>query len=260
MGGMLLAQGGFNPPTTEEFSPTCLIGSGSACFNRPMLLLLIAAFIVATLFWLGFRNPQRVPGKLQNLMEVLVDFIRKDIVFETIGPEQGARWVPYLTTLFSFVLVGNLFEIAPFVNYPVNFRSAFTWMLAILSLLIFVTVGIRSQGPWGYFKSVAFPPGVPKGALPLLAIIEIVSTFIIRPLTLSVRLFGNMVAGHFLLIIFWLGTVYLLQPSILALFSAASFATSLALVAFEVIVATLQAYIFTILTAVYIAGAIEPAH
>ncbi|HYY43754.1 MAG TPA: F0F1 ATP synthase subunit A, partial [Actinomycetota bacterium] len=96
--------------------------------------------------------------------------------------------------------------------------------------------------------------------LPLIAIIEVFSTFIIRPLTLSVRLLGNMIAGHFLLLIFWFGTAYLLQPSIAAAFSVVSFGMSVALVGFELVVALLQAYIFTILTAVYIAGAVQPEH
>jgi F-type H+-transporting ATPase subunit a len=260
----LLADGEFPPPITEEFEWPSLIdiqiGGLNLSINRPVLLTFLATAAVAVLFWLAFRKPKTVPGKLQNLMEAGVGFVRDEIIYAVMGREKGARWVPYLTTLFFFVLIGNLFSILPLVNFPVNFRSANTWMMAILSLGIFIVVGFRAQGAAGYLKSVTMPPGVPKAVLPLMGLIEFVSTFLLRPLTLSVRLLGNMIAGHFLLLIFWGATAFLLQPTIAIVLAGASFVVSIALLAFELAVATLQAYIFTILTAVYIAGAYSPEH
>jgi F-type H+-transporting ATPase subunit a len=122
-----------------------------------------------------------------------------------------------------------------------------------------VAAGIRYQGP-GYFKNVLFPPGIPKPIYILLTPIEFVSTFLVRPLTLSVRLLANMMAGHLILAIFFLGTAYLLAKPSTIPFAVPAFALSVALVGFEILVAVLQAYIFTILTAVYISGAVHPEH
>ena len=132
--------------------------------------------------------------------------------------------------------------------------------LAILSWILFNAVGIREHGWGGYSKMVLFPSGVPWPMYILVTPIEFVSTVVVRPITLSVRLLANMIAGHLLLTIFFLGTAYLLQPSITALFAVASFALGVVLVGFEMFVAGLQAYIFTILTAVYLAGALSHEH
>jgi F-type H+-transporting ATPase subunit a len=132
--------------------------------------------------------------------------------------------------------------------------------LAIVTWGLFNWVGIRSQGPGYYLKGLVWPPGVPWYMLPLIAPIEFVSTILVRPLTLSVRLLANMIAGHLILGVFFAGTVYLLAQPKTLLFGVGAGLMSIALVAFELLVAFLQAYIFTILTAVYLAGALEPEH
>jgi F-type H+-transporting ATPase subunit a len=249
---------GFEAPGTEIFETPCLIGEGDLCFNRVSLLMVLAGLIVVALFVLAFRRPALVPRGLQNVMEAVVEFVRNGIAVEVMGPA-GLPWVPFLTTMFVFIFVNNIFGILPFVNFPTTSRMAIPILLAVLVWVLFNVAGIRAQGA-KYFREVLFPPGVPPALYILVTPIEFVSTFLVRPLTLSVRLAANMIAGHLILTIFFLGTAYLaFKPSTIP-FAIPAFALATFLVAFEVLVAVLQAYIFTILTAVYIGGAIHPEH
>ncbi len=250
---------GFEAPGTEIFSSPCLVGSGTFCINRTIALMFLAALIVIALFLLAFRSPKLVPRGLQNLMESGVDFVRNSIAIEVIGHD-GVVWVPFLSALFFFIFVGNIFGIIPGIQFPVNSRMAIPGFLAVLVWLLFNGVGVTRQGAGSYLKNTLFPPGVPKFLYALVTPIELVSVFIVRPLTLSVRLLANMIAGHLILTIFFLGTAYLLAKPITIPFAIPAFMLSVFLVGFEILVAVLQAYIFTILTAVYIAGAIHPEH
>jgi F-type H+-transporting ATPase subunit a len=132
--------------------------------------------------------------------------------------------------------------------------------MAIMVWFIFNVVGIKSQGLGAYFKSVLLPPGVPKTLLPLVALIEFISTLIVRPFSLAVRLFANMLAGHLLLVTFGVLSAALFTKSVLAVILPLPFAMLVLVTAFEILVAVLQAFIFTILTAVYIGGAMHPEH
>jgi F-type H+-transporting ATPase subunit a len=254
-------EGGFgdNHIGPAIFDTPCVIGHGEYCVNRVSLLMILAALIVVALFVAALRKPKLVPRGLQNIIESVVEFVRKGIVLEVMGPE-GLPFLPFLTSMFSFLVIANIFGITPFLNFPATSRIAIPLFLAVLVWVIFNVVGIVKQGTGAYFKSVLFPPGVPKAMYILVTPIELVSVFIIRPFSLAVRLFGNMFAGHLILTIFALGTVYLmLKPATIA-FAPFSFGLMVGLTAFEILVAALQAYIFTILTAVYIAGAMHPEH
>jgi F-type H+-transporting ATPase subunit a len=253
----------FEAPGTEILNPPCLAEFDllgiAFCINRVILYMLLATIIVIALFVAAAANPRLVPRGVQNFVESIVEFVREQIAIQVIGRE-GVPWVPFLTAIFTFILVGNIFEVIPFIQFPVNSRMAIPAFLAGLVWILFIATGIRAQG-LGYFKNVLFPPGVPKPVYILLTPIEFVSTFLVRPLTLSVRLLANMVAGHMILTVFFLGTVYLMLSLPLGpIAGVPAFALSVALVAFEILVSVLQAYIFTILTAVYIAGAIHPEH
>jgi F-type H+-transporting ATPase subunit a len=253
-------QGGFgdNEIGPEIFNTGCLLGRGDSCFNRASALTVLVALVVVTLFLIAFRNPKIVPTGLQNALEALVEFIRNGIVMEVIGPD-GLPWVPFLTSMFMFVFISNVFEILPFINFPVTSRIAIPAFLAGLVWILFVVVGFKEQG-LGYLKSTLFPPGVPPAMYILLTPIEFISTFLIRPFSLAVRLLGNMFAGHLILTIFALGTVYLLLKPATAVFAPLAFGLDVTLTAFELLVAVLQAYIFTILTAVYIGTSMHPEH
>jgi F-type H+-transporting ATPase subunit a len=214
---------------------------------------------VFLLFFLASRQRSLVPTGVQNVAESIVDFVREGIVLQTMGPE-GMAYVPFLLTLFSFIFICNIWEIVPGVQMPVNARIALPLFLALLVWVIFNVVGLMKQGPVRYFKSMLFPPGVPKALYILVTPIELVSTLLVRPLSLSVRLFANMLAGHLLLVSFAVITASVFEPSGLAIIWPFSFFLLVALTGFEVLVAVLQAFIFTILAAVYIGGAMHPEH
>jgi F-type H+-transporting ATPase subunit a len=141
-------------------------------------------------------------------------------------------------------------------------RIGFPIVLALMVWVVYNYVGIRKHGVYGYFKDMMFPPGVPKPVYVLLAPIEFVSTFLVRPVTLALRLFANMFAGHLLLLVFILGGAYMLQNEslLLNIFAIPSFIVGIALTFFEALIQLLQAYIFTLLTALYIAGALAEEH
>ena len=247
------------PPVSHVIEWPTLFGSGPFGVNKVVLLMWISALLVFLLFFLAGRQRSLVPTGVQNAAESIVDFIREGVVLQTMGPE-GMPYVPFLLTLFSFIFVCNIWEIAPGVQMPVNARIALPLFLALLVWVIFNVVGLVKQGPVSYFKNMLFPPGVPKFLYVLVTPIELVSTLLVRPLSLSVRLFANMLAGHLLLVSFAVITASVFELSPLLVIWPFSFFLLVALTGFEVLVAVLQAFIFTILAAVYIGGAMHPEH
>jgi F-type H+-transporting ATPase subunit a len=159
-------------------------------------IILISIFFIA-----ASRKASVVPGKLQFVGESIYAFVRKDLAEEIIG-HGFLQFVPFLFTLFTFVLVNNIFGIIPFLQFPAMSHVAFPYVLAGFSYFIFHAIGIKKQGLGKYLKGIAFLPGVPKFAYILLTPIEIATYFLIRPVTLSLRLFANMFAGHLLLLVF----------------------------------------------------------
>jgi F-type H+-transporting ATPase subunit a len=259
-----LAREGFHAPSIEEFEWPNIVDLKlfgiDLGINRVVLQMFLVVLVVWGLFFLAFRRPKLVPSGLQNVMESLVDFVRDQIALEVIGHE-GLRFVPYLTTLFAFVFLGNVGGIIPPVFFPLNGRMALPAIMAICSLLLFISVGISQQGFGHYFRNTLFPPGMPKLIYVLLTPIELISTFIVRPVTLAIRLLANMIAGHLILSVFFVAAGYMLTSmNISTLFGVGALVFAVALIAFELFVAGLQAYVFTILSAVYIAGAMEPEH
>jgi len=233
--------------------------SGPLGINKVVVLMWLSVLIVFGLMYAGSRKKALVPAGVQNLAESAVDFIHNGIILETIGPD-GMGYAPLLFTMFTFIFALNIWEIVPFAQMPVNARIALPLLLAALVWFIYNIVGIAKQGFFGYFKNAMFPPGVPWPLYILVSPIELVQIIIVRPLSQSVRLFANMLAGHLLLTSFAIITASLWSLSLLVVIWPASFALLVALTAFEVLVSFLQAFIFTILTAVYIDGAVHPAH
>ena len=187
--------------------------------------------------------------------------MRNGIVGDTIGRD-GRKFVPYLTTLFCFIAVLNVAGIIPVLQLPATSKIAIPLFLALTSWAIFNYVGIRKHGFFGYFKAMMFPPGLPKLIYVLLAPLEFFSTVIIRPITLTLRLTLNMFAGHLVLLLTVLGGEYLLveKGGALAVLSVVPFAFSIILTFFEAFVQVLQAYVFVLLSALYIAGALADEH
>ncbi|MBW3645399.1 MAG: F0F1 ATP synthase subunit A [Actinobacteria bacterium] len=247
------------PPVSHVTEWPNFIGDGLFGVNKVVLLMWISVVLVFGFYFVASRQRKLVPTGVQNVAESIIDFIRESVVLQTMGPE-GLKYMPLLVMMFTFIFVGNLWEIIPVAQMPVNGRIALPAYMGVLVWVLFNAIGIRSQGFFGYFKSVLFPPGVPKLLYILVTPIEFVSTLVVRPFSLAVRLFANMLAGHLLLVSFIVITaaVFSLGPQLVIW--PVSFGLLVGLFGFELLVAVLQAFIFTILTAVYIAGAMHPEH
>ena len=233
-------------------------------FNKIALIAVLAAVIGSLIFILaGRKDPEVAPTGVRNLAESSVEFIENGIVMQTMGKD-GLGWTPFLLSLFVFIYLCNLPEILPFFQMPATARIAIPMFLALLVWVIYIGVGIKHQGLFGYLKSTLFPPGVPWPLYILVAPIEFISNILVRPFSLTVRLFANMLAGHILLVTFALLTQSLVTAEtkqfLLKPMMALPLLMLVFLTLFEVLVTFLQAYIFTILTAVYIGGATHPEH
>jgi F-type H+-transporting ATPase subunit a len=250
---------GFTPPSARDFNLPPIFGDNPFT-TKPIFLVFFSVILISVFFILASRKAAVVPSKLQFAGESVYGFVRNDLAKDVIGHE-FMRFVPYLFTLFTFILVNNIFGIVPMLQFPTMSRVSFPYVLAIITFLVFHYVGIRKQGALKYIKEIMFMPGVPKPAYILITPLELLTFFLVRPLTLSLRLFANMFAGHLLLLVFILGGEHLLQGVIgLKLISPFAFFIGIVLTFFEFMVQCLQAYIFTLLAALYIAGALADEH
>jgi F-type H+-transporting ATPase subunit a len=248
------------PPISHVLEWPDLVFEGTPfAINKATILFLVSTLFTLGFFFLAGRRSKLVPTGVQNMAEASVDFIREGVILQTIGPD-GMRYLPFLTALFFYILFINIFEIVPFIQFPANARFAVPLVLALLVWVIFNVVGVAKQGLGGYLKSSLFPPGVPKFLYVLVTPIEFVSTFFVRPLSLSVRLFANMLAGHLILVTFSILCAALFIKQWFVVILPFSFGLLVGLTGFEILVSLLQAFIFTILTAVYIGGSMHPEH
>lgn len=220
----------------------------------------VAVAVIIIFFLVAYRKPKIVPSFGQWMAESIYNFNRENIAKDLIGHE-GIKFAPYFTTLFCFVLLTNLFGIIPFVQISPNSHIAFPIILAVISYVMFNYVGIRRHGFVKYVKVALIPPA-PWYIMPLLIPIEFFSTFLVRPVTLALRLFANMFAGHMILLVFTLGgfalassTSWFIKP-----ISLLSWAMAIALTFLEALVIVLQAYVFVVLTSSYVSGALAEEH
>ena len=251
---------GFQPPSTSDFNLPPAFGH-SLYATKPIFLVFLSVILISAFFIASSRKAAVVPGKFQFAGEMIYGFVRNNIGEEIIGHD-FMRFVPFLFTLFTFVITNNVFGIVPFLQFPAMSHVSFPYVLAIFSFIVFHWVGIKKQGLGKYLKGIAFMPGVPKAVYVLLTPIEIATFFLVRPLTLSLRLFANMFAGHLLLLVFITGGDYMLHnPHLfMKILSPFSFAFGIGMSFFEFMVQCLQAYIITLLTALFIAGALADEH
>ncbi len=253
------------PPIDEILRWKPFFGEGTwYAFNKIGLIALMATVATLALFIAAGKKRALVPTGVQNIAEASVDFIREGIIAQTMGSrKEDVAWTNYLTALFFFILFTNVTGIIPVLQMPATARMGIPALLAVSSWLLFIGMGVKKNG-LGYFKQAVVPPGVPKALLPLVVLIEIVSTFLVRPFSLAVRLFANMLAGHLLLVTFSVMGHGLLFAETAKFFfiplTILPLILFVAITVFEVLVVFLQAYIFTILTAVYLGGAMHPEH
>jgi F-type H+-transporting ATPase subunit a len=232
-------------------------------FNKVSLICVLATLIGAGIYLVASRrDPLVAPTGVRNLAETGVEFIEDQIVMQTMGKE-GMRWTPFLLTLFIFIYLCNLPGIVPFLQFPATARMALPLFLAVIVWIIYNVVGFKHNG-FKYISGMVWPRNVPIFLRPLVGLIEFLSNIILRPFALAVRLFANMLAGHMLLVTFALLSNALLfaetSKVLLKPMTILPFFMLLFITAFEVLVGFLQAYIFTILTAVYIGLSAHPEH
>jgi F-type H+-transporting ATPase subunit a len=245
------------PPISHVVEWPTLFGGGAFGVNKVIILMWISVAIVFGLFYVARSRQQLVPTGAQNVAESAIEFVENQIVLQTMGPD-GLGFTPFLLTLFTFILTCNIWGLVPGAQMPVNARIALPMFMSLLVYVIYNGVGIIRHGPIKYLRSIMFIPGVPWPMYILLTPIELITRFITQPLSLAVRLFANMLAGHLLLVSFAVITQALVASTIIG--GALPLALLIFLSAFELLVAFLQAYIFTILAAVYIDAAMHPQH
>ncbi|QIK62690.1 F0F1 ATP synthase subunit A [Leucobacter viscericola] len=260
----LLASGDgeFHPPSLSEFYPEALWFEGTPFeINRIMLIRIIMTVVLLVLFWLGTRRMRVIPTRGQSLTEMAMDFVRINIAEDLLGKKDGRRFLPLLMTMFFLILAFNITGIIPFMNIAGSSVVGFPIVLAVISYVMFIYAGVK-KSPGKFFKNSLFPAGVPWVMYIIVTPIELLSTFIMRPITLALRLLMNMLVGHLLLVLFFAATQFFLfsADGLFKLFGVGTFAFGFAFTLFEILVAALQAYVFTLLTAVYIQLALAEEH
>ena len=204
----------FTPPGPADFDLPPVGGGSTFEFmgqemvlgvTKPMLQLVLAAVLVFGFFYIAARKREMVPGKLQFVGEEAYSFVRNSMGRDIIGSHDFMRFTPYLFALFFFILLNNLFASIPFLQFPTFSRSGMVYGLAAMSWVIYNAVGMKKHGVLGYLKLQSVPSGVGGPILLLLIPLEFLSNIIVRPVTLALRLFANMLAGHLLLMLFALG-------------------------------------------------------
>ena len=252
---------GFQPPTVEDAFFFDRIGDGTIIASvKITVLMVLGTVIILVLMLAASRKAAVVPSKLQFFGESLYGFVRNGVAVEVMG-HLGRKWSGFLATLFIFILVMNTYEVIPFASLPVTSHFIIPAALALMVWVIYNVVGIRKHGFFGYLKHQTVLPNVPPALHILLIPMEFLSNIILRPFTLAVRLFANMFAGHMLVIVAAAGTVYLLESGGLNYaFAVLPAIASVILVFFELLICALQAYVFVLLTAIYLEGALADSH
>ena len=246
------------PPLSHIVNWPGFVGDGQWWeINKVVLVYGFAVILTILVFALGSKKAL-VPTGAQNLAEIAVEFIEDGIVMDTMGKE-GLKYTPYLMSLFFFIFFTNIFEVIPFFQMPASARIALPLLLAVMSYIIYHGAGLKSHG-LGYFKHALVPPGVPVFLLPLVMLIEFVSKFLVQPFSHTVRLFANLLAGHILLVTFAVLTSGLFVAKWYVIFAPLPLIGVIFFTAFEVFVSFLQAYVFTLLTGVYINAAQSHEH
>ncbi len=249
----------YTPPGIEEFWQP-LIGDGAWAITRPMFLMLISVGLIA--WWLLATTKKKavVPGRAQMGTEAVYGLVRNGIAKDLIGSKEFMRFVPLLFSMFVLILVNNLFGVIPPMSYPTMSRIGFPIALALIVWIVFHVVGMRKHGFIGYWKSLV-PSGLPKAMVPFIFFLELITDLFTRPVTLALRLFGNMFAGHILIVLFIAGGGYMLTSGgLLVVAGGVTWIFAFVMTLFELLVEFLQAYVFTLLAALYIAGAVADEH
>jgi F-type H+-transporting ATPase subunit a len=230
-----------------------------------MLIRILVVIVLVLVLWLGTRRMKIVPSRGQAALEFVLGFVRNNIIVGTLGEKDGRRFMSVLMAIFFVTFGMNLTGTIPGLQIAGTSVIGLPLVMAVLAYVLFIYAGIRKFG-WRVFKNSLILPGVPKALTPFLALLEFLSTFILRPITLTLRLLMNMVAGHMLLLLcfsateFFFITVLANQGNPLGFLGIGTFAFGIAFTILELFVAALQAYVITILAAIYIQMALADEH
>jgi len=257
-GGCHLFSGcGFPAPGLQDFNFQTLFTIGAWHVTKPEVLAILAALVVIVFFWVAFRKPQMIPGKTQSIGELAIVAVRDQIIRPQLGAK-GDKYLAYISAMFFWILIRNLMELIPVLQFPVMARIGFVLPMVLVMYVMYWYTGFKTKGFFGYFRS--WIPEAPLFVLPLLILIEILKYVIVQPFTLAIRLFANMFAGHLLLSIFMVATWYLASASIGLVFAAGSLFMVFFVFLLELLVDVLQAFIFTTLISSYLADSLEYHH
>ncbi|HEX4400868.1 MAG TPA: F0F1 ATP synthase subunit A [Galbitalea sp.] len=234
--------------------------------NRLELIRLLALVLLVVFLLVGTRRLKLVPRRRQVVTEFVLNFPRQSIIIDTLGEKDGRRFMPILMTVFFVTLGMNLTGIVPGLQLAGTSVVGIPLIEAVVLYVMFIYAGVKKHGGGGFLKSSLFPPGAPWFLYILLVPVEFISTFVVRPISLTLRLLMNLVAGHMLLALCWAATQFFLitllftdgQP--LGLLGIGSFAFGVIFFGLEIFVALLQAYIITILGAIYVQLALSDEH
>ncbi|GGO49545.1 ATP synthase subunit a [Streptomyces daqingensis] len=252
---------GFNEvsPGLHSFVFKPIANVGGVDINKTMLLAVLGTVAILWFFWAAFSKPKIVPGKLQMIGEAGYDFIRRGIVYETIGKKEGEKYVPLMVSLFFFVWVMNLWSVIPLAQFPVTSIISYPMGLALIVYILWVGLTFKRHGFVGAFKNFTGYDKSLGPVLPMSMTIEFFSNLLVRPFTHAVRLFANMFAGHLLIVMFTIATWYMLNGIGIA-YAGVSFLMTIAMTAFELFIQAVQAYVFVLLACSYIEGALAEHH
>ncbi|WP_144792209.1 F0F1 ATP synthase subunit A [Kocuria palustris] len=254
---------GLQAPTVEDMHLPPFFEIGSFAFGKQMLLILLSVVLIAAFFMWAIRRQALVPSKPQYLGEVGYDFVRNSLGRELIGEKEFRPWLPLLFSFFFFILVNNLFGSIPLLQLPTLSHAGSAYVLAILAYVIWVGAGIRRHGLGKFARKMTMPEGVPPVLYIILIPIEFLSNMIIRPVTHALRVFATMFAGHMAIMVAAALMGHLFS-NVGGFGGALGGIGSLLLGVFiyflELLIQVLQAYIFTLLFAVYVDGALKEGH
>ena len=255
--------GGFHAPSIADFFPPAIFFEGTIFeINRLQLVRFVAAAALIIIFVVAARRAKLVPGRFQNVIEFVLNFARVNVAEDILGKEKAPKYTALLTTIFCAILAFNLTGVIPGLNIAGTSLVGLPIVLALWVYVMYLGAGVKAHGVGGFLKTSLFPPGVPPFLYVLLTPVEFLTVFILRPATLVIRLLANMMAGHLLLALCFAATSYLFFETSGALqgFGAVTFVAGFGFLLFEVFVAALQAYVFAILTAVYLQMSISDEH
>ncbi len=254
--------GGYTPPGVQDFLfDSVWPGVLPDWANKPFFQAVIGALLVIILWWLATRRLKVKPTRSQFLAEYIYEFVRNGIARDILHHD-FRKFLPWLLALFSFILVNNWFGQFFYFMYPAFSNVGYAYGLAIVAWCIYVGAGFKKWG-LGFLRKALVPEGVPGYLLPLVIPLEFLATFITRPITLALRLFANLFAGHLVVLVFVVGGGFLFTYADNTFYNVAggvSILFSLIIMLLELFIGALQAYIFTVLTAQYVSTSIAEAH